>query len=374
MSQISDECPNLILNVCIDLNVSIEQKGDMTMSSNTLKKTILVVIAAVLVMSVGMVFIHQRHTVALIPVAPIPKDRRVDLEKGAPVLFDRLEREVRRLERESMAESITRLSDVNMFYRPGPRAGQNGSVVVKFIPLGEDVGQVDLEAIMSNRRFRKIIEEISDVDKSTASRVVLQELSVAINEYLKLYDTDLLRISSQYKINSTSGKKMLTGPVFAIDNVPEGDIVIAGARLKVLALIWTCGMLGFTDNKEQVERVAHLALKQRTDLYDDPTLHPFFKAQMLGRASLYNRQIIASALLGTFVKGNLQAALMKDIGIEWREIRLTSYKSQATEFDLPVRSGVMKVDYSRGGPTVKMISPLDDARFDILLKKLHLIP
>jgi hypothetical protein len=300
-----------------------------------------------------------------------PELARSEVRAVAPQFADKLEEQVARLKRESVAESVAKLSDVNMFYSPGPPIEEARTIA---LPLAEDVGQSDLEAIMSSRRFRKLFEEISKLDKAAASKMVCGALSAAITEYLPMYDAEMRRFAPHYKLEKLDGLNVISGPTFEIVDVPEGKIVVKGARLKVLALVWTSGMLGLSSCKDQVEHVARLAVKQRTDLYDDPTLHPFFKQIMLSRASLYNRQVISSGLLGAAANGNLSELALKLAGGEWRERRLALYTAAVTEFDLPVRSGILKPDYLQGSLKVKFVSPMNDAHFDILLKEMHVVP
>jgi len=203
---------------------------------------------------------------------------------------------------------------------------------------------------------------------------VHRELSTAINEYLPLYNAEMRDSAPKLKTDRAAGRVFFLGPSFVIGNVPEGKVMIVGTRLKVLALVWVSGILGLNGCQDQVERVARLGVKQRTDLYDDPTLDATFKAEMLRMASLYNRQIISSGLLGLKTHRDHEALILKAAGAEWRERKLAVYTAVLTEFDLLVRSGGRRPDYSRGSLTVKFVSPMNDASFDSLLKELHLIP
>jgi len=195
---------------------------------------------------------------------------------------------------------------------------------------------------------------------------------VILTDYVRLYDVQTQRmVAAAHEIARQPNP---VTPTFAINNVPENEIVIVGARLKVLALVWISGMLGLTDCNEEVERVARLAVKQRAFLYDNSTLDAFFRAQVLTMSSLYNRQILATGLLGVATNRTLQAFALQATGVQWQKRKLASYKAALTEYDLPVRSGVMKADYSDGSLIVKFTSPMDDNHFEILLKELHLIP
>jgi hypothetical protein len=293
------------------------------------------------------------------------------LRAVAPELAGRISAQVRQLQSESVTGSLAKLSDINMYHWPGPPPPA-GRLVKAHIPLSADVGQSDLEAIMSNRRFRKSFVELKRIDRAKASEIIDQEFAAALTSYLPFYDLEMQRNAPHYKLDRIADNTVITGPTFAVGNAPQGEEVIAGLRLKILGMVWIVGSLGLTDNKALVERVADLAVKQRAELYNDPTLHPFFRVQMLERASLYNRQLISSAFLGLVLDPRIEASVLKAVGCEWQERTLGVYASELTEFDLPVRSGVMKPDYSRGSFSVKFLPPLNDAQFDLVLSKLEL--
>ena len=223
---------------------------------------------------------------------------------------------------------------------------------------------------MSNRRFCKLIENFRGMQSAAASKMVSHELTKAIAEYLELFDSEM----RQHAPHNAAGQADPGGFGFSIGNVPEGKVVIAGARLKVLALVWCSGVLKLSGVEEQIERVTRIALKQRNDLYADEKLHPFFRAQMLQWGSLYNRQILISALISLTKDHVREASFAKDTEIEWQIHELASYRSAVTEFDLPVRSGVMKPDYSRGRMAIRVVSPITDATFELMLKKLGFTP
>ena len=130
------------------------------------------------------------------------------------------------------------LSDVNLFYWPGPKSSGSGELVKSDVPLNESAGGSDLEAIMSNRRFRKVLQQLGESDREVAGRMVQRELSGAIEEYEPLYAESMARFTPHYKLSQLAQTNILAGPGFEIENVPEGKIVIAGARLKVLSLVW----------------------------------------------------------------------------------------------------------------------------------------
>ncbi len=288
------------------------------------------------------------------------------------VLDDKLSAEVEKLRRESLEESLAKLSDVNLFYWPGPPSLLNGGIVNNgFIPLPADQGQADLEAIMSNRRFRKILEELRERDRETAVKLINSQFPEAIESYMELYSIYQKReIAQGSATDNDDDGAVLDGPTLVIDNVPEGKVVLAGAKLKVLSLVLLCGVLRLKACRAHVERVAHLAVNQRREIYNASQRHPFIKSQQLTLASLYNRQIIITGLLGVGASKEMEERLMRAAGIQWGQQRLVSYKARFTEYDLPVRSGAATVDDSQGNQILRFVKPLDDKTFDSLLQVL----
>jgi hypothetical protein len=295
-----------------------------------------------------------------------PEAARAQIREMFPVVADRLEKQTSKLAGESTAESIAKLSDVDLFYSPGPSMDQGMSDA---LPLPKDEGRLDLDAIMSNRRFRKVFEELSCMDKDAASEILRRALSAGTEEYLRLYSDKMKELAPPHTEASAGGKRGPVGPpVFVIGGVPEGKAVIAGSRLNVLALVWSCGMLNLTNCKAEVEGVARLALNQRTELYNAPTVG-FPKRVMLRHASLYNRQIISSALLGVTTTDD---AILRAVGIEWRVCSLTRFNSVVTEYDVPVHMGLSRPDFSQGTLKVRYVAPIDDVQFDKLLRSLRI--
>jgi hypothetical protein len=144
-----------------------------------------------------------------------------------------------------------------------------------------------------------------------------------------------------------------------------------GMRLKVLALVWISGMLELIDNKRDVEHVIQVAIEQRRTLDSDPALPAMMKESILMGASLFNRQVLTSGLLGvTSIDKSVEADILKASGIKWQERKLAGYKAVLNEFERPAQSGIMAPDHSAGTVSVKYASPLSDAKFADLVKRI----
>jgi hypothetical protein len=298
---------------------------------------------------------HRAHDIA-----------RFELKSLNPAYAAKVEKVVASIEHETPSESVANLYYVNEFYNPGPH-------IQWVTPENQD--QIDLDAIMSNRRFLKSLSELSKMDKAEAAKLVQTNLMSAITSYSRLYNSQMRLQAPFFKIttNNTVTNRPI-GAAFAT-GVPSGQEdkeVLLGVKLKVFSLVWISGMLKLTDNKEQIKQVVRLAIKQRMDLIGDSTLLPSYKEQMLGEASLYNIQVLSSGLIGVaFDKEDVESNAMQASGIHWQQRKLAAYKAVLTEFDIPVQSGIVAPDYSDGSLTVKFVSPISDTNFDLLLQEIH---
>ena len=293
-------------------------------------------------------------------------------ESKAPAsnLSERVSKEVAKLETETLEESLSKLSDLNMFNLAFLPFNGAGYIAQPGDPLRKEAGQTDLEAVMSNRRFLKVLDDLGKMKKPEATALVNQYLSMALVEYIKLYDAELLRLGPMFHEDSFAGQRVFSGPGFALTS-SSGKPEIRGTRLNVLSLVWISGILELLGCKEQIERVTRLALNQRRNLYSSK-FHPSVKAQILEGFSLYNRQIIGSSLLGVSAIDKVQASVVEAIGGEWQVRQLVAYNAAPTDFHLQRDTGgKMGADYSRGSSTVKFLSPITDSQFDTLLERIR---
>lgn len=289
---------------------------------------------------------------------------RNELKMVIPAYAAKTEKTVVGLQGETPSESVSNLYFVTDYFNPGP--------ATDYI-TDENQDQVVLEAIMSNRRFRKVFSELGKMDKTAALQLVKTNLISAQTTYLHLYEQTLRAATPLYKI--TTNKTVPIPITFSIGfTKPEDDSreTLMGEKMKVLSLVWISGMQRLTENRGLVEEVVHLAQKQKQGLDNDATLQPEFKESMLRNASLYNRQILGSGLIGvTFRKAGMESDVMKAAGVQWQQRTLAAYDAALTEFDKPVQSGVMAPDRSTGSLTVNYVSPMDDTNFDRLLQEIH---
>jgi len=280
-------------------------------------------------------------------------------------LLNQIDSQIRVLRAESLQDSLESLADVNMFFGPGPPPETGGFFFddASMLPLSPQVGQRDLHTIMSNRRFLKVYRELSALPESRASDLVNAHVDSALAEYDALYDSYLAENRQYYTLEALEGSSSIAGPSFAESNVPDGQIVLVGAKLKVLTLAWVAGTVGLQDTRTAITRVTREALSQREQLYTEAELHPFFRQQMLERGGLYNRQILATALIGVCGDSRAAQKISGELGLEWQERKLTHFDARLTTYDVPVMRGIIQPDFSRGTQVVRAVKSMDDSTF-----------
>ena len=311
----------------------------------------LAAVALVTMLWSGITFCDEIHDAA-----------RSELRAIIPAYTAKVEKTVAGLQGETPSESVSNLYHVTEYFNPGPTADWI---------TDENQNQVDLDAIMSNRRFRKAFSELGKMDKAAALQLVKTNLLSALSIYSSQYENCMKRAAPLFKGTNEFGPGLAFETGF-IKPEDAGKETLIGEKMKVFSLVWISGMLRLTDNREQVDQVVRYALKQKSELDNDPTLQPVFKNDMLSEASLYNRQILSSGLIGvTFQEAGTESDVMNKVGIQWQQRKLAAYDAALTEFDKPVQSGVMAPDHSTGSLTVNFVSSMHDTNFDRLLQEIH---
>jgi hypothetical protein len=201
--------------------------------------------------------------------------------------------------------------------------------------------------------------------KAEAARVVGLELQDALRIYQKLYEEYDQQNSSSFKAAELANQQVLNSPEFIIATGPGAETVLLGAKLKVLSLVWISGVLELKQLRTQVNEIATFSASQRDGLYGASVLHEIYREGMLKKASLYNRQILATGLLGTRGMPGVDARVDGEAD-SWKEYPLAQYDATLTLYDLPVKSRMMSPDL-KGATLIRVRAPLSDDMFNALL-------
>jgi len=269
---------------------------------------------------------------------------------------------IRILSAESVEESLNKLDEIDLYiksYQLLMETPDSG------IPLDVSVGQKDIVAIMGHRRFLKVVDELSLLPRKEAARLVSREITSSLSEYNKLFDSYMKRHAKKFKHNlkRPRGKKRKS-PGFLISVRGEKPILLA-VRYKVLALVLIAGNLQVHRTQPAVRKVLETAIQQRDMFYNTGLFDEFDAWFMLMDGSLYNRQIVATAVLRTYLSSDKAKQILKDVDCKLKSERLTRYNAAVAPYGLSdFQPESEPIDYSKGELTVKYLEPLNDSKFD----------
>lgn len=268
-------------------------------------------------------------------------------------------------------DSLKNLHKADMFNWPAAYAFANTTVSVE-IPLSKEGDVRNIKKIMSNRRYRKVFAELSAMPKKQVAELVKTELLKGFEEYKKRLKDTLVELELATTPNLVNSKiegkpgvdwqPILFG-CSAVDK-PDGSVSFTGLRLKLQALIKIAGDLKFSDVHSIIVDMAEEAVRQRELFYDGTKYWSVDGSTLLQYYSLYNRQILATALVETSADIEKAKKAKDDVKAKYIEETLTSHDAAYTKYDMRFPH---KIDWSKGHINVRHLSPLNDEEFDNIL-------
>jgi hypothetical protein len=295
---------------------------------------------------------------------PTPADPAIaGLAVASKPLHDRISGFVDELKAESLLDSVANLSRQKMFMWPGTFH----PTVLLAIPVPQEYDRVDVETIMSCRRFLKVVEELSGISKQEAAGIVSNQINTSLAKYIEVYKAEWNALLANRR-SKPQTRSAVIGFIMTYSDSPDGSPTLWGLRLQLLSLTLAAGNLELVSAKPAVLSVVNESYRQREVLYAEGDIGLGDRASVLRTSSLYNRQILATGILGTSGKNPGTRSIAKDNG--WGERRLTKYDATDTPYDLGTRAnGPIPPDFSRGEIFVKFRRPLNDEDFDRLVKE-----
>ncbi len=292
--------------------------------------------------------------------------QKIMYEAPVAIIQERVDGQIETLRKESLQDSISKLDEVESYFWPGTR---ERDPYVPGFPLDPDSDQWDINAIMSNRRFLKVYQEISDISAREAAALLNKEIEGTLAQYQSLLAEYMLK-NKPYFDSLKSGKMPQTGPILQIGNNKDGSPTLAGTRFKALSLVLMAGSLRLEGTKETVRTITAYALEQRTQLHADPFNSPMVSADFLRNFSLCNRQILATGVLGTSLSAEKEKQVLESMRSSKEEKVLTRYDAVATEYDLhsQAHEGPIPVDYAKGTTRVEYVRPITDSTFGLVFE------
>jgi hypothetical protein len=272
---------------------------------------------------------------------------------------------VEMLQSESPQESLSLLSDLELFYWPGAREiGMSHDSPT----LSKGIGWWDVDTILSNRRFLKVYRELMALPDVEATDLINAEIKNLLPVYSSMFEETWKKVSAMRANNPIEGKTSYgVGPSLMIINNPDHSPTLVGARLKILGLMIVAGNKKLPGTSAAIKAVVSEATRQRERFYKEETGGaPADRLVTLQNCGLYNRQILATALLAMENTGQSKQ------GDSWESHELTYYDAATTPYDFEVRNlGITPVDFSKGKQIISVHAPLDDVEFDAIAARVR---
>jgi hypothetical protein len=269
------------------------------------------------------------------------------------------------LENESVEESLSKLAEYQLFMWPGLTWSLNQTYILK-IPLSETIGRNDILQILGNRRFLKIIQDLSVLPKEKAANLVNNEINSSLQGYNLLFDSFLGRNAKLFEKDPKVRQQNHEGFSFA-QFTADGKPTLLGVRCKVLSLVLIAGNLELKQCQPAVAKILETAIEQRNTFYNKDLWNVTDAFPILLRAGLYNRQILATGVLGTFIDKEKSGAILTNTGRKMASEKLTKFDSPVAAYDLTRWQQGKETDYTKGELNVKYLEPLSDSAFDNLI-------
>ena len=241
------------------------------------------------------------------------------------VIKDRLDKQISDLKLLSVAETVRQLDKLDNYLYPGVFIGagtlffldDDGNIASESL---YERDKIELKQILSNRGFRKALQELGELPKDQASKLLKSELVAALSKYLELYKGFFESQSLDFSTGESA----------------DGEPVFMGFRYKVFALMLIAGSLELTNTHGIIKDIHRIARSQNVDMNSIEDLD--VRRSYSLRALLHNNLVLASGLYGTSSQKSDDA--LQPFTDRFVDHKLVDFSAPATEFDMMVRHGV----------------------------------
>jgi hypothetical protein len=279
---------------------------------------------------------------------------------GLPNADPRIQQQITVLEGESLGHSLRNLADTSLFSWPG---FITGNAIPISLPFDKSVGTSDIEGILSNRRFLKVLGDTAALPKEKADALVKAHLEDAWSTGKKEFDAQF-----RFFENLLVEGAPVTNIGFPT-TVGGGGPNVPGCRQLLLALLLIAGNLNLEACKSNVEEITVDAVKRYREYSQVRKVNRANAYTLLRGASQYNRQILGTAFVGVQAKETRQKLQAEKE--RWQTRELPKFNARATAYDLRW-SGLDSVDWSFGKLVVRYLQPIDDTSFNQILEELKI--
>lgn len=295
---------------------------------------------------------------------PVPVHQFVEASGGwIDDVDERIQAFVQELDTESLDQSLSRLERVSPYYSPGP-GGPDSRWGVR-VPLPPNGGTRTVDLVLSNRRVARALVQLLALPRSQASLLLKKELTSTIPAYERAYKAhfDVAQTSTAKFANGT---RVRVAPALQISDSADKGPTLAGLRLKVLSLILLAAQCRCDDVEMQrhVVEAVRLAERQYRDACSMPPDANGAAYHLVEDASLYNRQILGSALLAC------SPFFFDDEAIDAQTIAVpvAAFDARSTRYDWHGRRGFVRPREAESELFVRIARSMTDEQFHALTK------
>ena len=276
-------------------------------------------------------------------------------------------KEARRLEQESLEESVVQLFQVRPY-----RGDLAPATFTAEIPLYDGMeGWEHVKAMLCSRRVMKVLHELAREPKNRASELISRQIQDNLPKYQAKFKEKILADPRLRDRENTGGLG------FTMGNNRDGSPTLQGLRYSLFALVMIAGTLELEGTQDAVQAVAEVAVDQR-DFFYKHGQEDFNYSLSIGAlqwASLYNRQMLVTGLVGTAALDDAATPLLRESLARrlkkeptevtpWSEVLLPNYNALTTPYE--DTWGSMPVDYTKGVIPVRHLYWVTDEDFDAI--------
>jgi hypothetical protein len=220
---------------------------------------------------------------------------------------------------------LTALSDAMAIHQSLYRSGNHGEVHIQpVLPLPEQAGITEVRMLSSYAPYLAAIEALDAMGKPAAVAALQSEIGATLATYAPLYDEQVARNLENWRNAPDLPPGTGIGYSTALTASPEDGPTLEGMRLKTLALLGLVATHEADACTDAVRDAVALAVRQRTAcvaMEQDETMPPSYWFFALTKSSLYNRQILGTAMLATVKDRAEREALVRRLELKTSDPR-----------------------------------------------------
>jgi hypothetical protein len=316
--------------------------------TRTKKYVVLVLIITSVLLFIFGVILYRNHEVK-------PPKRK---GAGGPAIeaSDRkAQRWVEEMSTESPKETLSKLTDAMEYMIPGPMIDIDGFRSCDTeAERQETTYQYTIHYILSNRRFRKALEDLKKLSKKEATKLLTQSIQENLAALRQNYKGRLDLIAKGYHKNHTFGYDygVIDNGYYRSRNSPKYPPGIMGRRYGMFSYFLIAAQLELRDVRPAIEDVVRFA-KEEFALFNslDEKESIDFRIVLLEESLYHPALLVTGMLCNPSWNKDLKNQLLKQEKLITKEI--VDHRARTTEYDMPGREGWVPIEPFKSMLTIR---------------------